>query len=262
MLPAQGAGFSLHLEGAQLADLIQLSCQNNKRAAFEVVSPLGVARLFFDSGQLVHATCGAEQGLNAVVAMLRWKRGEATRIACDWPSEFTVGMGADSLLLHAAQLEDEGVRRSAAPPVDCAASEPTTCVVRRFDPAEHDVARPPPLPTLPPMICENASSAVPEFPSAPRLPSVQSDPLRVAKVSSNGSVEQRSGGANSELVDRIYYSREVLSALGTTLGIGACRAAHFRGPNQSFLVCLGVSTTGVEGRCEAVHPLSKRLGVA
>src|SRR5687767_13422598 len=98
--PEPSLGFSIRLPSAQLGDLIQINCVNRIRGAFRVASTGGDGHLFFDGGQLIHADCAGQVGLDAVVTMLGWRGGSIEPCSLPWPEESTIGMGADSLLLH------------------------------------------------------------------------------------------------------------------------------------------------------------------
>src|SRR5262245_2694888 len=108
--PTSTPGFAVRLPCAQLGDLIQINCLNRIRGAFRVSSGQGEGLLFFAGGQLVHASCGDQVGLDAVVIMLGWRSGSIEPSELAWPAEASIGMGADALLLHAAQRLDERAR--------------------------------------------------------------------------------------------------------------------------------------------------------
>jgi hypothetical protein len=118
-------GFAIRLPSAQLGDLIQINCINRVRGAFRVSSEGRHGHLFFEGGQLIHAEFGAVTGLDAVVQMLGWRSGSIEPCQLEWPHESTIDMGADALLLCAAQRLDE------MPLHPSAALELTTKVVRR-----------------------------------------------------------------------------------------------------------------------------------
>jgi hypothetical protein len=102
------AGFAVRLPSAQLADLIQINCLNRVRGAFRVCSGGEQGHLFFAAGQLVHADFGAAMGLDAVVVMLGLRGGSIEPCERPWPALSSIDMGADALLLTAAQrLDDE-----------------------------------------------------------------------------------------------------------------------------------------------------------
>jgi hypothetical protein len=124
LAPASTPGFAVRLPCAQLGDLIQINCLNRIRGAFRVSSGQGDGFLFFEGGQLVHASCGDSVGLDAVVVMLGWRSGSIEPSELAWPEQRSIGMGADALLLHAAQRLDERAR-------DASRHDATTKVVRR-----------------------------------------------------------------------------------------------------------------------------------
>src|SRR5262245_19263518 len=130
-------GFAVRLPTAQLADLIQINCLNRVRGAFRVCSGVDEGHLFFADGQLVHAELDGVVGLDAVVMMLGLRGGSIEPCEQPWPTLTTIDMGADALLLSAAQRLDEGGERRSDPGRDL-----TTKVVRRayLDPDHLDPA--------------------------------------------------------------------------------------------------------------------------
>lgn len=284
--PSKAAGFSLHLNGAHVADLIQFACQNRTESAFQLTSPQGQAQLYFGSGELLHAQCAGKTGLSAVVEILQWQEGEAKAMEEVTAPEESIGMEASALLLRAAQRQDEQANESLTAPVNHAASEPTTCVVRKCDPPPASlsssaepkvVVRPPPLPTLPPMGADSFRSTwamgIHALPPPPRLPKFELSaerfhkppapnlPLQIVKLSSSGLVERRTGGADQDMVDRVFCASRIVASMGNKLGLGTCRALHLRGEGFSLIVCGTEAISGVEGRCEALYPIAQKLKV-
>lgn len=289
-------GFRLVMREAQLADLIQISCQNGTRGTFEVRTEETAGRLYFEAGKLVHAECEDEVGLNAVVKLLQSQRGEATQIDAPPPETRTIDMGGDVLLLHATQQLDEGRKR--------ARSEPTTTVVQRVGPESQSCSRdqsglrpppprprsassrPPPLPgasSLPPPLPRASSrprtllppmgSRPPPLPSSTSLtgtfaattarPAAVTDPdVHVVRISRTGSCQQSTGGSDPALPDRVFFAARSLAGIGRALGLGSSRALHLRGDERGLIVVTGSSITGVEGRCEPLNALSKKLEVS
>src|SRR6187399_2098971 len=104
-------GFAIILPAAHLADLIQINCLNRVRGVFRVSSGPEQGHLFFSGGMLVHADFGEDAvGLDAVVKMLGLRGGSITPCVRTWPQIASIDMGADALLLNAAQRIDEGER--------------------------------------------------------------------------------------------------------------------------------------------------------
>lgn len=65
-----------NLTDLNIADLIQLNCQSGARARLEAQRPDGAAiALYFEGGEVVHATYGDAQGPEAVYALLTWDAG-------------------------------------------------------------------------------------------------------------------------------------------------------------------------------------------
>jgi hypothetical protein len=249
-------GFAIRLPSAQLGDLIQINCINRIRGAFRVSSAASEGFLFFDGGQLVHAMCETHVGLDAVVIMLGWRGGSIEPCALPFAGECSIGMGADSLLLHAAQRLDERLRSE--PP----RAEVTTKVVRR-------VASPDEVATMaPPAVPQTLQPAAP----APARPSEHSglslrsavslesqSRLEVARVAGDGNVQRP--GASSDLADTAFYCDQLGSAIGAGLGLGACRALACESTEEGIVVFTGRSIVGVRGKREDLEQVLEKVGL-
>jgi hypothetical protein len=121
---APPSGFSARVEGVQLSDLIQMNCTSRGRTACRVSSRGLSGQLFFEEGRIVHASFGNAVGIEAVAHMLALGTGSFEACALQWPSEASVDLPGDVLLLYAAQMLDElrrsGFRLPSAPPPSAA----------------------------------------------------------------------------------------------------------------------------------------------
>ncbi len=121
--PANGSGpsgFHGQIKDASLSDLVQMECLAGSRGVVRVTSGGQLGYLFFRAGAVVHATAGALVGEPAALEMLTWKQGAFQPVDREWPSQETISCKWQSLLLRAAQKQDEkradsgvGVRREA-----------------------------------------------------------------------------------------------------------------------------------------------------
>jgi hypothetical protein len=250
-MSASNDGFSLQLAGAQLSDLVQLACQNRIRAVYEVRSPQTVGYLYFDAGRLMHAECGERVGLDAMVFLLGLTAGTILPTARPWPAEASIHMGADALLLTAAQrLDEDGEVRH---------REPTTRIVTKVS-----LPEPPPLPfdltdfdLGPPAALPRGDSVV--VARGSRRGAGRG--LRIARASLSGSVQHGTPGTSAELADAALFVRRATDNLARFLGLGRCDAACLRGRRETLIVFETTTVVGVVGLAEAVFPLTRKLGL-
>lgn len=105
--PPSSGGFAGRIDGASLADLIQMECLRGLTRAVRITSGRQTGYLFFDQGQVVHAELGGFVGDRAAVMMLSWGTGtyeHSERYFTDRPTITTSWQG---LLLLAAKEADE-----------------------------------------------------------------------------------------------------------------------------------------------------------
>ncbi len=233
-------GFAIRLPTAQLADLIQINCLNRVRGVFRVSSGLEQGHLFFAAGLLVHADFGGAVGLDAVVMMLGLRGGTIEPCEQPWPALGSIDMGADELLLSAAQRLDESGERRSEP-----GREQTTKVVRRAH-----IEQP---------AGEELTSSELSSPSLLAAPGLQR--LALARVALDGTIQKLRGGASTELADTAYYSQQVAGLIGDALGLGACRALAFEGREESIVIFRGSNITGVRGANADLVFVRAKLGL-
>jgi len=264
-------GFAIMLPTAHLADLIQINCLNRVRGVFRVCSGLEEGHLFFSDGQLVHADFGDEAiGLDAVVQMLGLRGGSITPCVRAWPEVTSIDMGADALLLNAAQRIDEGDRGTSA------RAEVTTKVVRRALPAETG-----PGADLEVVELEDASEhdsfdLGPEpfelaAPAPERLPEPGAQPasepaerlvrLAVAQVALDGSIRKLTPGANPELADTAFFCQRVAALIGEELALGECRALSFEAEAEGIVVFQGRNLVATRGKLRDLEFVRGKVGL-
>jgi DNA-binding response OmpR family regulator len=102
------------LRDLQFTDIIQLKCMSGATAVVEFTGPSGEkARMFFEKGQVRHATAPGRQGMEAFNEIVRWKGGTVSEVA-DAPSGTrSIEMDWQHLLMEAVRGVDEA---EAAPP--------------------------------------------------------------------------------------------------------------------------------------------------
>jgi hypothetical protein len=274
-------GFAIILPAAHLADLIQINCLNRVRGVFRVSSGPLQGHLFFSGGMLIHADFGEEAvGLDAVVQMLGLRGGSITPCVRTWPQVASIDMGADALLLNAAQRIDEGERGRA---------ELTTKVVRRALPAGTG-PRPEPEtidiePELEPEVDAELDAELEPFelfeltsepvglaaplPGRPRelggLPA--SEPaerlvrLAVAQVGLDGSIQKLTPGANPELADTAFFCQRVAALIGEELGLGECCALSFEAEAEGIVVFQGRNLVATRGKLRDLEFVREKVGL-
>lgn len=287
--PEASRGFAITLPSAQLGDLIQINCINRVRGAFQVCSGGGTGRLFFDAGQLVHATCGEQVGLDAVVKMLSWAGGSIEPCAFPWPAEVSIGMGADALLLHAAQRLDERAHAAHG------REDATTKVVRRVawpgDAAPVEVMGAAPgltasLGAAPPAVGEAAEGRVaPGAAGARWAPATRNAPeasrpsdhsglalksalapnalsrLEVVSVAADGHIQRLGAGASPDLADTAFFCQQLGSLIGEGLGLGGCRALACESTERGFVVFKGRAIVGARGSRRDLEVVLDKVGL-
>jgi DNA-binding response OmpR family regulator len=109
--PAAGAAaekFQGTLRDLQFTDIIQLKCMSGATAVVEFTGASGEkARVFFEKGQVRHATAPGRQGMEAFNEIVRWKGGTVSEVT-DAPSgPRTIEMDWQHLLMEAVRSADE-----------------------------------------------------------------------------------------------------------------------------------------------------------
>ena len=111
LAPATEAGgekFQGTLRDLHPADIIQLKCMSGSNAAVEFTGPRGEkARVFFENGQVRHATAPGREGLAAFNEILHWKGGTISEVTQTEPPPRTIDTDWQLLLLEATRHLDE-----------------------------------------------------------------------------------------------------------------------------------------------------------
>jgi len=92
----------------QFADIIQLKCMSGATAVLEFTGPNDEkAHVFFEKGQVRHATAPGRQGMAAFSEIVRWKGGTVSEVAGAPSSPQTIDLDWQHLLIEAARGADE-----------------------------------------------------------------------------------------------------------------------------------------------------------
>jgi hypothetical protein len=246
------AGFRARLDGITLWDLVQLECLSGGRKAVRVQSALGRAHLFFEDGQLVHAQHGTLVGDAAALAVLQWTRGEVTPCELPWPRSRSVATPWQSLLMQAAQREDErrhaqrlgsdgegpgrksGVLRLGAVSIVDAPQQPEDPIVEYDDGASDEDVE---------LEIDWLDADAEEGGAAGH--SAQDFPMlahgRATRLDAEGEVVASVGDAE-ELSGQAAYTRRLADLIGEMLSLGGFRALELRakdGPETSSTFVYG-----------------------
>ena len=105
----QGTLSELHI-----ADIIQLKCMSGTSSALEFTGPQGEkARVFFENGQVRHATAPGKEGIAAFNEIVNWKGGMISEVTSAAESPRTINLDWQVLLMEAVRKQDEA--RNVAP---------------------------------------------------------------------------------------------------------------------------------------------------
>jgi CheY-like chemotaxis protein len=110
LAPSEAAAekFQGTLRDLQFTDIIQLKCMSGATSVLEFTGPNGErARVYFDKGQVRHATAPGRQGMEAFNEIVRWKGGTVSEVADAPHSPETISMDWQQLLMEAVRGADE-----------------------------------------------------------------------------------------------------------------------------------------------------------
>ncbi len=204
------AGFAARLDGASLADLVQLECMRGTRRVIRVTSEGRFGYLYFDQGQVVHATTAGRFGENAALTILSWKTGTFEACEHTWPVRGSIHVPHQSLVMRAAQQEDEA-RRGVAPESSGAESgiSRVPASVREVTPAnevrEGDAAP------------QHEEHAMPTTGAGGVKP--KNGVLRAVRLDREGNVLSHVGPALGDFADAASYTLRLCSLIGESLGL-------------------------------------------
>ena len=114
---AEGEKFQGTLSDLHIADIVQLKCMSGATSVLEFTGPRGEkARVFFENGQVRHATAPGKEGVAAFNEIVNWKGGMISEVSGAGPSPRTIDLDWQILLMDAVREIDEtnGTRPKAA----------------------------------------------------------------------------------------------------------------------------------------------------
>ncbi len=105
---AEGEKFQGTLSDLHIADIVQLKCMSGATSVLEFTGPRGEkARVFFENGQVRHATAPGKQGVAAFNEIVDWKGGMISEVTGAGPSPRTIDLDWQLLLMEAVRKIDE-----------------------------------------------------------------------------------------------------------------------------------------------------------
>src|ERR1700704_2042913 len=108
---AESLKFQGTLSDLHIADIIQLKCMSGATAAIEFTGPRGEkARVYFENGQVRHATAPGMEGMAAFNEIMTWKGGQISEVASDTKAR-TIDLDWQVLLMEGIRAFDEAGAR-------------------------------------------------------------------------------------------------------------------------------------------------------
>src|SRR3954452_12358552 len=112
-----GEKFQGTLSDLHLADIIQLKCMSGSSTALQFTGPKGEkARVYFDAGQVRHATAPGKEGVAAFNEIVNWKGGQISEVSGAGPAPRTITDDWQMLLMEAVRNIDETRHKTATQP--------------------------------------------------------------------------------------------------------------------------------------------------
>ncbi|MEY2439790.1 MAG: two-component system, sensor histidine kinase and response regulator [Verrucomicrobiota bacterium] len=103
----EGEKFQGTLSDLHMADIIQLKCMSGATATIEFTGSTGEkGRVFFENGQVRHATAPGREGIDAFNEIVTWKGGHISEVAAE-SNTHTIALDWQVLLMEAMRKVDE-----------------------------------------------------------------------------------------------------------------------------------------------------------
>ena len=103
-----GERFQGTLSDLHIADIIQLKCISGATSMLEFTGPRGEkARVYFENGQVRHATAPGKEGLAAFNEIVDWKGGVISEVPVPHGTPHTIDLEWQVLLMEAVRTIDE-----------------------------------------------------------------------------------------------------------------------------------------------------------
>ena len=114
---ADSEKFQGTLSDLHLADIIQLKCMSGASAVLQFTGPKSEkARVYFEAGQVRHATAPGKEGVAAFNEIVSWKGGQISEVSGAGPAPRTITDDWQMLLMEAVRKMDETRDQPASTP--------------------------------------------------------------------------------------------------------------------------------------------------
>ncbi len=100
-------GFRGKIFGLQLTDIIQMNCLSRLTTALIITRDGEKGVIYLTEGEVIHAECGEEKGMDAFYKILSWQEGEFVSNIGVTPSVQTIYQNWEHLLVEAMRRNDE-----------------------------------------------------------------------------------------------------------------------------------------------------------
>ncbi|MEJ5375471.1 MAG: response regulator [bacterium] len=100
-------GFVGRVADLQLTDIIQLNCLGRMKTALSVSKDEMEGVIYFQDGEIVHASCGSQVGEEALFMMLGWEGGDFTTLSGAEAPRRSISRPWQELLIEAMRQKDE-----------------------------------------------------------------------------------------------------------------------------------------------------------
>ena len=111
----EGTKFQGKLSDLHIADIVQLKCMSGATSVLEFTGPRGEkARVWFENGQVRHATAPGREGIPAFNEIVNWKGGTISEVSGAGESPRSIDLDWQILLMEAVRKIDEASAADAA----------------------------------------------------------------------------------------------------------------------------------------------------
>ena len=100
-------GFQGKVFGLQLTDIIQMNCLGRLTTALIITKGGERGIIFLNEGEIIHAECGDQKGMDALYRILSWQEGEFLSSTEITPLTQTIYKSWEHLLIEAMRKNDE-----------------------------------------------------------------------------------------------------------------------------------------------------------
>lgn len=201
-------GFAAQIEGASIADLIQMECLRGSTRCLRVRSHGRSGVLCFEGGDLIRASAEGHEGKRAALIILSWEEGTVASTNVNLHGSPRIETSWQGLLLAAAQIEDEQIHDLAETSFDD--EESTRCPItsrRPSAPHSYEALTP-----------REGTSEAETLRVEDQKGSHKVDILRAIRLGKEGEVVQQEGEVG-DFADATSYALRLIQLIGDGLGL-------------------------------------------